>query len=581
MEIGRRIRNGDTPTGILDTWYEFAWKNALKRKKKKLTLMDFGKSLFTYEAQKCLFKYGEFDYANVVLDYDTFQVYINTDTNQYAANVPAGEKGWSQIGGYGKRVTDTYDLIRSDHNIAEIGVLKSLIEKYGEDWHELAEELYTYFDKYDNKYNVDIRESMKHRFNNITEDESGKETMANGLFACLCLVLTGEPETENTGVDSKEYEEYREYADTYLKYGKYSYQCNLMLKKLSDAKNRYAMFDLAQMYYYGQGISREKRYDKAYSIYSELKDLNFKYPLFLWARADFIIEYFDSKDTKGIPSYGIRIPELDKLQNHDLYLELVQDLISAEQRGCGAAANLCGRILDGMAIKREKLDADTNYQTILSKLKVHGDKLEHFKKGASLGNCYAYYNLYNHYINAFAYGEDPEQAVKDLNEAISKLESSAELEHPRAINEIALLRIWGIKRFAIKKMQDQKDHLPNDQNIRVYIEEHYSDGDGASLWDAYCYLDKIYESSIRNSDFKWPVNNMIEYICMNPDFIWELRKNCTDRDEFERIKAKVSDISGHIDDIDTALSNLKDGDDRVRTALERTRIELEKRLKTD
>jgi hypothetical protein len=131
-------------------------------------------------------------------------------------------------------------------------------------------------------------------------------------------------------------------------------------------------------------------------------------------------------------------------------------------------------------------------------------------------------------------------------------------------------------------MDDKGDeHIPEAEKKLDAVDEFYQKDSREALLEAYYYLDRIYDSSIKRSDFKWPVNNMIEHIYMNPEFIGICEEKISDPVELERIKAKALNIPEQLEDLDTAISTLRDVEInmRLRAALERTKAELEKRLK--
>ncbi len=571
---------------ILRTWYGFEQKIKLEPDKASgKGASGFLRRLFPWEIKGQLFPIdeenplGRVRAANYIMDNDCFPI----KKGRY--DCLFGKLDGTD-GGYGSETYKIASEIVSGGSFRkkEIDHLKTMINRYKDNWYDLAVELKAVFADGNNSFSVDASDTMRHFFNTLTTDDEGKEHMAVGLYNCICLIFTRkcDPDDDWEITEDDDRDEYSEYTDAFMKYGRYSYQSNLMLKKLADAGNRYAMFELAQMYYYGKGIATEKRYDKTYELYTKLKKLGWQYPLFLWARADFIIEYFDSRYEKDGTFFGVSIPELDKLQKHSTYEELVKDLLDAEKHGCGSAANLCGNILSGKAIKKEKLDTNTNYKSLTKRLKDVGDEIRHYKIGASYGNTYSYYQLYRIYLDDFINMPTIEEAMASLEKAFSFLESSAEDENPRAVNELALMRIMGTRVFINKKMDDKGDeHIPEAEKKLDAVDEFYQKDSREALLEAYYYLDRIYDSSIKRSDFKWPVNNMIEHIYMNPEFIGICEEKISDPVEIERIKAKALNIPEQLEDLDTAISTLRDVEInmRLRAALERTKAELEKRLK--
>ena len=564
--------------GILETWYEFE-KRIRPQGSKKFPKSAFVIKLFPQEMREKLFPKGKCRYVKDIVYRDTFDIY--RIDNSYCTKKNKNKPTQRKEGGYVGNIEEISLSINlgGDFKKRELAHLNAVVDSYKSRWYELVEDMAGVFSESDNRFSVNANCAMSNYFDTVMRDSEGKKVLAEGLYNCICLIFTGkcDPTAEWEINEEKDKKDYQEYIDVFKKYGRYSYHSDLMIKKLADAGNRYAMFNLAQMYYYGKGIVSEKRFDKTYEIYDKLNASKWKYPLFLWARADFIIEYFDSRFKEGGTFYQICIPQLDRQQNHSTYARLLLDLTMAEKSGCGSAANLCGNILAGKALKKECLDKDTNYDVLMKTLLRSGDKLKHYQIGARNGNTYSYYQLFLVYLDEFFFEFSVENAIEDLKQAIKFLQNSAETENPRAINEIALVHILGIKKYIIKKLNERtSDHLPEMESKRIAIDAMYNDDDMLDLLEAYYYLNRIYDSSIKRSDFKWPVNNMIEHIYMNPSFLEICESRISDANELERVIAKATNIQEQIEDIDIALSTLKysEANKKVRNALERTREEI-------
>ncbi len=570
--------------GILKTWYDFESElsiDSVKKSKSQFIMERFPKHI-----REMLFPENRCRRVTDIIDNDTFDI-RNKNRGDDSSEEKSKEKNES---GIVKAVREISSQIKKGDEGTfrqdEIAYLNKRVGTYGDKWYGLAERLANVFDDESGRYTVETSTAMSNFFDTITNDEDGKRLLALGLYNCICIMFIGssDPIAEWDANDKENREQYLEYTEIFKKHGRYSYQSNLLIKKYADAGNRYAMFDLAQMYYYGEGIATEKRYDKTLAIYNKLKEDGWKYPLFLWARADFIIEYFDSRNREEGTFYNICLPELDTQPRHDLYVSLMNDLIDAEAKGCGSAANLCGNILSGKALLKGNDDDDnTNYEVLHRILKNRGDRFKHYQRGARSGNTYSFYHLYTIFMDEFLLEFDVKKAIDSFKKAIEFLKSSAETENPRARNELALVYIMGEKKYALKKLDDHiDDHLPEVDGKRAEIEDSYGNDTTINLVEAFYQLEGIYETSIEKSDFKWPVYNMIKHVYLNPGFTRLCRFDYSDENkkERERMISKASDMEQMIEDLDKALATLKDKESNngVRCALESVHAELEKRL---
>ncbi len=403
-------------------------------------------------------------------------------------------------------------------------------------------------------FSYDRARKMHDFFNTIYEanEKGGKKDLAEGLYNCVYLIFTSylPAENEDTFKDSMDAAQYYEYSDIFHKYGRYSFQSNLILQDLAKAGNPYAKFDVAQMYYYGKEVVDKPAKDKTYELYEELYQSGWRYPLFLWARADFIIAYYDNAINGEDQPF--KIPSLDEKTNSErfkMYKILFLDLVDAEKRGCGAASNLIGNILDDKAIKDVPINYTGEYKRIKSILEQAGTYEEHYFKGARNGSAYSYYHLYKKFLKQFIF----EGNGKDLNRALLFLEEAAKTDNERAINESALFSLKGVKKRVEEIAIKEYEYIEANDNCRSVLSE--ENNNSVDLLSAYRKLNKVYETSIRRSGFKWPVINLIQSIYHNPDVYEQCIEKISDKDERDRLLAKVNNIDSQIKDLQDALDD--------------------------
>ncbi|MCR5236962.1 MAG: SEL1-like repeat protein [Lachnospiraceae bacterium] len=435
------------------------------------------------------------------------------------------------------------------------------VDKYADHWYELVEKLKDVFSDKEIKNRFSIRAIKLYDILNtinLTDQVAGKKDLMDVLYNCTILCVTGKlsPEREELFTDDSDKEAYEEYSSIFQRYGRYSYQSDLLIKQLAETKNPYAMFTLAQMYYYGKGIAVKPDYLKVYHIYEELKrrDANgWEYPQFLWARADFIIGYYDRSGSFT----DITIKELDNASwddRFDLYESLLKDLLIAENKECGSASNLIGNIIRGEALKTADATYSNRYEAVKRILKNTGTAVSHYLRGARNGNTYSYYHLYVINRDKFIF-DGPNRSKDTMDNAIKYLEESACYDNPYAINEIALFHIFGVKRQLSRKLDELKEagDITHDEyeDLKKDISKFYDNKqDRKDLKKAYDYLIRIYDNSVNRLEFKWPVYNMIKHLYYNPEF-FEICKN----NDLQSIMDKINNTEEQLEDLRIALGH--------------------------
>jgi hypothetical protein len=142
---------------------------------------------------------------------------------------------------------------------------------------------------------------------------------------------------------------------------------------------------------------------------------------------------------------------------------------------------------------------------------------------------------------------------KDLKRALLFLEEAAKTDNERAINESALFSLKGIKKRVEEIAKKEYEYIKANDNCKLVLSE--EDNNSVDLLLAYRKLSKVYEISIRRSSFKWPVINMIQSIYHNPDVLEQCVEKISDKDERDRLMAKINNLDLQIKDLQDALED--------------------------
>ena len=205
--------------------------------------------------------------------------------------------------------------------------------------------------------------------------------------------------------------------------------------------NSIALYELAELEYYGNGFSNEPNYVAAYYYYSVAVDLKHYNPLAGWSLGYMIYNYNNPKN----PLYKVTINELEYLTpKHRLYLA-VHHLKRAYSCGCPAAANVLANILTDNNIS----DEDKEYIKSTFKLK---EPLSYYEEASNYNYAFAKNNLYQYYYNKSLDPNQESERQVNIEKAFELLKQSADLGDPYAANKYA-------KYYLIKNKGDFEEAL--------------------------------------------------------------------------------------------------------------------------
>lgn len=447
---------------------------------------------------------------------------------------------------------------------AEKNYLRKIVnDKYGNNWFKLSHCLEKSLSKLPNQkisigdYSIpaEVINKLQDKFRRVTKTENGKEIFIDCLYCCVYEFAFQKLPIEM----QKEKDEYISYLNTLHKFGVFSVSSQYLIWNFAQQGNCFAKYDLAQMYYYGTGIITERNYNKTYEIYEDLNNSGYRDPLFLWSRSDFIINYFDAKEKKL--NNRIIIDSLENMSENekiDTLNTVIWDLLEAEEEDGDSAANLLGNILTG-----KSLILTGNWKaSLIKQITKYGNSDQHYAKAAKLDNPYACYHLFYIYIKKSiqcAY-ESQEVVLELIREAYENLKRSAELGNIRSVNEMALINIYGLKNRLTAYVKEQNPSPEQETSLSEAISqfatnEYNENTDSDNLLCAYKHLKSIYDFSVEVSEFKWPVNNMIEHIYLNPKFDEAVKKSSISHTEKMLIMEEKNNTQKHINVIQSVLSN--------------------------
>ena len=184
--------------------------------------------------------------------------------------------------------------------------------------------------------------------------------------------------------------------------------------------NSIAVFEAAELEYYGRGVSSKPNYEKAFALYKKgCYDLENFNPMTAWSYAYMLYNY-DKKDLEGVV-----VKKLESLSIQDRKIKAIKPALMAFECGCPAAANLLGQIVDD-------IDIPEKYKTNLKRTSV-----EYYEIASSEGYVFSKNNLAK-YWEAKA-KEALKQSEKDecLKKVCFYLKESADLCEPYACNKYA------------------------------------------------------------------------------------------------------------------------------------------------
>ena len=184
--------------------------------------------------------------------------------------------------------------------------------------------------------------------------------------------------------------------------------------------NAIAVFEAAELEYYGKGISSTPNYEKAFALYKKgcyhLKNFN---PMTAWSYAYMLYNY-RQKDLEGV-----NIEKLNSLSVKKRKIKAIKPALMAFECGCPAAANILGQIVEDPEIpKKEK-----------SHLKK--TSIEYYEIASSEGYVFSKNRLSKYWETEASKATTESEREECLKKSRVYLKESAELGEPYACNKYA------------------------------------------------------------------------------------------------------------------------------------------------
>lgn len=190
--------------------------------------------------------------------------------------------------------------------------------------------------------------------------------------------------------------------------------------------NSIAVFEAAELEYYGRGISSKPNYEKAFALYKKgCYDLDNFNPMTAWSYAYMLYNY-DKKDLEGVV-----VKKLESLSNQDRKVRAIKPALMAFECSCPAAANLLGQIVDDDDIPRE-------YKTNLKR-----SSTEYYEIASSEGYVFSKNRLSKYWNEQSSKAVSQLEKEECLKKARSYLKESADLGEPYACNKYASTYLTG------------------------------------------------------------------------------------------------------------------------------------------
>lgn len=262
------------------------------------------------------------------------------------------------------------------------------------------------------------------------------------------------------------------------KYGLGSVAGRRAVMQLASTENIFALYELGNMYYYGNVENHQKNYTKALMYYRKAAGLSIDErindakcnPLALWIVAYMYINYQEGVELKNVTE---RVHEIERLQPNDRIDFAIRYCKHAVQlNNCVPALNLLGLISNRLE------EADRNAFSLLA-------PEEYYAKAAEEGYVYAYNNLSKIEAKYIVSSSGIEQE-KHVDNYIEYLAASAAEREPWACKKLGLFYYDGIISYEkeIREFKRRIDH----QKSREYFEMAISLYSSENIAWSYAYL---------------------------------------------------------------------------------------------
>lgn len=264
--------------------------------------------------------------------------------------------------------------------------------------------------------------------------------------------------------------------------------------RLADRENPnvIALYEAAELEYYGKGFTNVPNFDKAYHYYKKAVENGKAYnPLAGWALA--YMTYYYKNPKKELANAVV--PELDAMSEDYRKIIALAHIKLSYECGCPAAANVLAAMIDDESI------APIHKSGLKS-------KLEYLNIAAQSNYVYAKNNLFLYYFNLSKNTNDNNKRQQLLNEAFSNLKDSADLGEP-----------WAINRYALHLYNDKGDKKGA---YKYFVSAHNKHQD----WASYNLIEKYYLPATKQNDPSIICENSIDEGMLN-----ELILRCKNSDD--------------------------------------------------
>lgn len=400
--------------------------------------------------------------------------------------------------------TDLFEMVK----IHNSGNFKPFFETLKEGLEIFLDEKYVHPRKKSLYYSKEaVSRLCKHfdfQANYITIGKKQNEIFAYSLYTSLYFVSKGyicQQYSEIVNGLELDREEFN--AEVLSKYGCSGRPGVYAIYNLADREtpNVVALYEAAELEYYGKGFSKNPDYQKAYDYYKKAVENPRAYnPLAGWSLG-YMFYYYKNPEKELKDAY---IPEIDSMTVTDRKARSLQILKMSFNCGCPAAANVIAAIVDDD-------DVPDIYKCNLKTSE------EYLIIAANSNYVYAKNNLFDLYENRALKAESIEKKRELTEKAYSYLKESVDLGEPWAINKYAshLFDIGSI-----------------DTAFSYFKKAAYKLND----WASYNLLEKYYFPSIIRND-----TSLIYPDSIDMDFVNLLVKRCL-ASKNPKIKNKTEEL---------------------------------------
>ena len=289
--------------------------------------------------------------------------------------------------------------------------------------------------------NTDPAKQLLRYYQNVVESGNAElctpDTFACSLFSFLFYIENGYlPKTYSEQLNGIN-KDRQEFIDTVLtKYGCTGKPGKFIIYKLANREdpNSIALYEAAELEYYGNGCSSEPNFQKAYEYYYKaISSSNFN-PLAAWSLGFVLYNYKNPKDALSSST----IIEIENLTEEERIFKAMEYSTKSFNRGCPAAANVIGKIFKDEKISNSvKEELVRRYQL---DPRFYEDPNICFKIAADSGYVYAKNNLAEYYSSIAEDGDE------NFELAYKYLKESADLGEPYAMNRYAYFYLLDYKK---------------------------------------------------------------------------------------------------------------------------------------